>query len=533
MKRMVFVGLFAVLLLAGCLAEPANETVVAKFFTTEYCHQCNEERAFLYSMTDEYPWFNFTEYNVTNNTYNTELLENLSSDLGFSKHFFPIFVIGNNYQVGFDSPNASGTNIKVIAEQAYKRLTRPPKPPEPKQIEGPEEKVVLMLFWRDGCPRCQDEKEHLFPYLRQTYPELVIETYEVFSNESARQKFLDTADCVGFTPGSVPVTVVGEEYMIGYDSLETTGKEIEAMITRAYAAIGEGNQTCDVTDQNVVDIPGLGKVDLSEVSLPLFTMVLGLIDGFNPCAFFVLCFLLTLLIYAKSRAKILIVGLTFVFISGLVYFLFMSAWLNFFLFAGEIAFITTIGGIIAVALGVINFKEFFLLGKGKVSTTISEEHKSKLFARMRGLVKSAAMLEILAGTIILAIVANTYELFCTLGLPMIYTRTLTLHGLDTMSYYLYLALYNVFYILPLMTIVLIFAWTLGSKKLTQGTGELLKLISGFMMLGFGLALIFQPGLMSNLLYTLALIGCSVLVGYLIYRIKKRVKSGDDGAAKES
>lgn len=262
---------------------------------------------------------------------------------------------------------------------------------------------------------------------------------------------------------------------------------------------------------------------MDNVSLPVFTVMLGLIDGFNPCAFFVLCFLLSLMIYARSRKRILLIGLIFVFISGLVYFLFMSAWLNFFLLAGSIGIVTLIGGIIALALGVVNLKDFFFFSKG-VSLVIPESKKPKLFSRMRNLVKSPTLISVIAGTIILAIVANTYELLCTLGFPMIYTRALTLNNLEPFTYYLYLLLYNIFYVIPLLFIVLIFAVTLGSRKLTEEHGKLLKLLSGFMIFGLGLVLVFSPDSLSNILISGSIILLAAILTFIAWASKKITKS---------
>ncbi|MBN2518117.1 MAG: hypothetical protein JXB14_04685 [Candidatus Altiarchaeota archaeon] len=526
MKGGIFiVGILAVSLFAGCLAEPTNETIVAKFFTIEDCRQCNQERAFLYSLADEYPWFDFIEYNVTNNTYNTELLKNLSSNLGFSQHFFPILVVDRNYQVGFDSPDKIGMNVRVIVEQAYKRLTGPPKPPGP--LEKPEEKVVLMQFWRPGCPHCAQEQDELFPYLMGKYPDLVIRAYDVYNNLSARELYFNLSERLNFNPSSVPATVVGDEYYIGYGALETTGRTIEDMVIKAYASLqrdNETNQTDETVEDDsfVVDTP-FGRVDLREMGVPLSTVVIGLIDGFNPCAFFVLTMLLSLLVYAKSRKRMLIIGLTFVFISGFVYFLFMTAMYSAIKSLNEIKLLAIIGGVIALTMGVINLKDFFFFKKG-VSLTISEDKKPKLYKRMRGLLKAESFIALIVGTIVLAFVVNSYELICTAGLPLVYGNLLNAQQVDFLTSIMYLVLYNFFYVIPLLAIVLFFVKSLGGMKMTQEQGELLKAISGFMMLGFGIILITDPIILQNIFITAGVIGSAVLLSFLLHIAKRSSKA---------
>ncbi|MGW8273112.1 MAG: hypothetical protein ACWGN7_06970, partial [Thermodesulfovibrionales bacterium] len=193
---------------------------------------------------------------------------------------------------------------------------------------------------------------------------------------------------------------------------------------------------------NVISIPLVGSQDATDMSLPALTVVLAALDSFNPCAFFVLFTLLGILVHARSRARMLIVGGTFVFFSGFIYFLFMSAWLNVFLYVGKLMVITIIAAIIALIIGAINIKDFFLFGRG-VSLSIPESAKPRLFDRMRHLLKASSTPSMLLGAVVLSIAANTYELLCTVGFPMIFTRVLTLNNLATFQYYSYLVLYNI------------------------------------------------------------------------------------------
>jgi hypothetical protein len=240
------------------------------------------------------------------------------------------------------------------------------------------------------------------------------------------------------------------------------------------------------------------------VSLPVFTIIIGALDSFNPCAFFVLLFLLSLLIHARSRRRMFLIGGIFVLFSGLIYFLFMAAWLNVFLVVGQIAAITVAGGIVALAVGGINVKDFFLFKQG-VSLVIPESAKPKLFERMRGLLKAPTMPAMIAGTIVLAISANAYELLCTAGFPMVYTRVLTLHKLSSFQYYQYLVLYNIVYVVPLAVIVAVITVTLGVRKLTEWQGRQLKLVSGLMMLSLGAVLIVNPALLNNALASVVML----------------------------
>lgn len=192
----------------------------------------------------------------------------------------------------------------------------------------------------------------------------------------------------------------------------------------------------------------------------------------------------------------LFIGGTFIFFSAAVYFMFMAAWLNLFLLT-EMQRVFTLGaGFVAIVVASINIKDFFFPGRG-ISLSMADEKKPRLFQRMRALLQTDNMLALTFGTIILAVAANSYELLCTSGLPMIYTRILTLESLSTAGYYLYLLLYNVIYVVPLLLILLLFTYTLGQRKLQPDEGRLLKLLSGVMMFELGLGLLLLPELLSS------------------------------------
>jgi hypothetical protein len=270
-----------------------------------------------------------------------------------------------------------------------------------------------------------------------------------------------------------------------------------------------------------VDIPFLGTLDARSSSLPMLTLFIAGMDSFNPCAFFVLLSLLGLLVHARSRNKMLLVGGVFVFFSGFIYFLFMAAWLNLFLVMGHVAVITTIAGVVSIIIAAINIKDFFLFKQG-MSLSIPDSAKPRLFDRMRKLMRSTSLLSILAGTTVLAIVANSYELLCTAGFPMVFTRILTLNNLPASSYYLYLVLYNIVYVVPLSIIVVMLTVTLGSRKLSEHQGRVLKLVSGTMMLGLGCVLLANPALLNNVMISFFLLAGALGASLFVATVTRRL-----------
>jgi len=268
--------------------------------------------------------------------------------------------------------------------------------------------------------------------------------------------------------------------------------------------------------EETLDLPIIGKIETEKFSLPILTLLIGLADGFNPCAFFVLTFLLAALIgLAGARKKILLVGGIFVFLSGFFYFLFMSLLLNVFQLGGGISILTIIAGLIAVFAGAVNIKDYFYFQKG-ISLTLPKSHKEKFIQRVKNLSLAQSTFALIIGTVIIAATVNIYELLCTFGFPMVYTRILTLRNLPTSKYYLYLVFYNLVYIIPLLVIVLVFAITLGRKTFSQLWVRRLKLISGFMILFLGFILILKPKLLENILTAFGtLIGAIIIAGVVI------------------
>lgn len=374
-----------------------------------------------------------------------------------------------------------------------------PASAEPVATQG-NAKVRIYFFWGDGCPHCEKEKVYLDEISRK-YSHVEIRSYEVWKNQPNAVFFSRMAAAAGVKSTGVPVTFIGNKAFAGFS--DRTAEEIE---NRVQYCIGHkdscGEPSNDSTGSSlserhqIISIPLLGYIDMSEISLPVISIVLGGMDGFNPCAFFVLFFLLSLLIHAKSRKKMILIGGTFVFFSGFLYFIFMAAWLNVFLVARQVMVITIIAGIVALVVSLINIKDFFLFKKG-ISLSIPEKAKPRLFEQMRSLLKSSSVASMLTATIFLAIAANTYELLCTAGFPMVFTRILTLHNLPTMQYYFYLSLYIATYVLPLTAIVVTFTVTLGAKKLSAWQGRRLKLLSGLMMFFLGLILLIDPSLLNT------------------------------------
>ncbi len=396
--------------------------------------------------------------------------------------------------------------------------------------------VTIHYFRADGCPHCEDAGAFI-ARLAAEEPRLIVRDYEVSRDLASRALFQTALDALGVAEGGVPFIFVGDWATLGYHTDATTGAEIRRQVARclatscpdALAAIREGRapalQPPREAGADRLRLPFVGEVDVAVLSLPLLTLTVAALDAFNPCAFFVLLFLLSMMAHQKSRARMLAVGGIFVLFSGLMYFAFMAAWLSLFQLLGQLAWVTLAAGLLAVVVGAVNIKDFFLFGRG-VSLSIPESKKPDIFRRARAILAAENLPAMLAATVFLAVAANFYELLCTAGFPMVYTRILTLGEPSAAMRYLYLALYNLIYVLPLAAIVVVFARTLGARKLGEREGRLLKLLSGTMMLELGVLLLVAPEWLSRLGVAFALLAGAVAVTWLAARLTRRPAGTD-------
>ena len=345
--------------------------------------------------------------------------------------------------------------------------------------------TTIEIYTATGCPHCQHALEFL-KQLRKDNPDLVVHNHNVRTDPEDMQQFIEINRRIGEEHPGVPTFQICDQIFIGFDTEETTGATIKRLLNlqQPYA------QTADLS----VDIPLFGKVSVAAVGMPLFTLVIGLVDGFNPCAMWVLLVLLTLLVNLRDRKRLSLIAGTFVFISGAIYFAFMAAWLNLFLIIGATRAIQIGVGLIALVIGAVHIKDYFAFKQG-VSLSIPDRAKPGLYQKMRNVVYAENLLAALAAVAILAVLVNLVELACTVGLPALYTQILATRAPEPLRYYGYLLLYNLAYIFDDTVMVTIAVFTLSSRRLQQREGRWLKLLSGGVIFLVGALLIAAPRLL--------------------------------------
>lgn len=352
------------------------------------------------------------------------------------------------------------------------------------------------IFVSEGCPHCAAEKVFLDELARER-PSLRVTIIDVRRDADALARLRELSQTAGVARPGVPTTRIGSKLIVGFDTPETTGTQIRAALDHTGPAGSTGGATCGVAEtnscaapqENAIAIPLISRrLSVADAGLPLFTVVIGLLDGFNPCSMWVLILLISMLATLGDRRRMLAIAGTFVAIQGIAYFAFMAAWLNLFLLVG-ISRISEIAiALFALIAGVINLKDFVAFGHG-ITLSIPTAAKPGIYARLRAILQAERLWLALIGTVVLAVLVQIVELLCTSGFPALYTRILTLHQFGKVTYYGYLLLYNLMYMLDDILVLAIGVVTLSQHRLQEKEGRLLKLVAGLVMLGLGIYLL--------------------------------------------
>lgn len=352
--------------------------------------------------------------------------------------------------------------------------------------------VEVHFFYHSGCSHCRDQ-EPFNEKLAETYPSI----YFVYHDGADPGEYAQLVDMLAGTgikeeQLDFPLTIVGGRVFIGWESEETTGKKIEQALQLCLA--GDCPEVESGKPKDEVDLPLVGKVKVSDYSLPSLAVILGLVDGFNPCAMWVLAYLISLIMVLNDRRRAwLLVGF-FVFASGVLYFLFMTAWLNAFLLIGYSRSVTIVIGLVALGAGVLNIREFIKTRGAIVCEVVGAESRQRTMTRIERIVSSPLNLATIAGIIALAFVVNSIEFVCSSALPAIFTHVLSLSNLSTIQYYGYILVYDFFFMLDDLIIFGSAAFAMNSS-LGNRYAKYCRPLGGAILLVLGIMLLFAPNLL--------------------------------------
>lgn len=373
--------------------------------------------------------------------------------------------------------------------------------------------VQIHLFYGEGCPHCEKEKEFL-QSIKEEYPQIEIYEYEVYYNRDNQTLFTQVIDYFDIDIAGVPILVIGDQYIVGYNNAETTGEQIKEEIEKCIQtqcedilneiqnpSIVEEKPTSPKTEEKeagetspvYLNTGIFGQVDLKSVSLPIATILIALVDGFNPCAMWILIFLITMLINMEDKKRLYTLGSIFILTSGIVYYIFLAAWLNLFQFIGFVYWIKVVIGIVAIVSGILHIKDA-LSTKGGCKAT-DEKKRESIMERTKRVIAEKSILISIIGVIALAISVNLIEVVCSAGLPAIYTNLLASVQLSPSQYYLYLLFYIIIFMIDDLAIFFIAVKTFEVTGISKKYTKISSFIGGVIILILGIILILKPELL--------------------------------------
>lgn len=361
--------------------------------------------------------------------------------------------------------------------------------------------VTLNLFYGKECPHCEAEQKYLKTLEKKYGDELKINKIEVWHDKENSEFLSKVKKALGDDNNYVPYTVIGTTGITGYN--EDTQSKIEKLLddalknstVDAVSYIKEGKEIPKEKKkkESNVTVPILGKVNAKEVSLPILAVVIGLVDGFNPCAMWVLLFLISMLISMKNKKRMWALGLTFLITSAFIYLLFMVAWLGIAINAFQQSLLRIIIAIVALIAGVINLNSYIKTRKDPDGCTVVPKNKrQKMFDKIKKFTSEKSFILAMIGVITLAISVNIVELACSAGLPLLFTSILAMNDLNTFQYGFNIFLYILFFLLDDIIVFAIAMKTLEVTGISTKYSKYSHLIGGIIMTLIGLLLIFKP-----------------------------------------
>ena len=380
--------------------------------------------------------------------------------------------------------------------------------------ESSDNLVNIYLFYSDTCPHCSAEKK-LLDELKEDYDNIRIYKYEVNTGDNAELLF-EVAEMFDTEVTGVPFTVIADKVYKGFNYDNYKSKflaTIEYYSLHGYKdVVGEylGNvelpsyeinedasseeefkQFIDEYDNKKIKFLWF-TIETKNLALPLVSILIGLVDGFNPCAMWVLLFLISMLIGMKDKKRMWSLGITFLVTSALIYLLFMIAWLNVATFLTSVSIVRLLLGLIALSGGIVYLYGYFKNRKTEGCTVVDDKKRNKIFDRIKKFTREKNFFLAIIGVIALAISVNIVELACSAGLPVMFIEILSMNHLTIIEEVIYIGLYMLFFLLDDLVIFFIAMTTMQLTGFSTKYGKLSKVVGGILLLLIGLLLIFKP-----------------------------------------
>ena len=364
-----------------------------------------------------------------------------------------------------------------------------------------ENEIDIHFFHQTYCTSCE-YMEDFFETLEADYDNINIIYYEIGDSDNYNL-FYGVVEA--FDIGAIAPTVVigglafsGHNTQVEVDIESTIIRYTESDYVDVVEKIIAGEELLvtdfDLLERDTVHLPIIGEIAIEDVSLMVGAIVLGFIDGLNPCAMWVLLFLITMLINMKDRKRMWIIGITFLGASALVYMVIMFLYLGMTKeFLNSTSWFRIAIGIFAVGFGGNNVSKFIRSRNQDIGCEVTnEKSRSKIIERIKNITKKQNLVIALVGVVILAFTVNIIELACSAGLPLLFSSILAYNEVSMGMSFLYVGVYILFFLIDDLIIFTIAMITMKVTGISNKYSRYSSLVGGSLMVIIGILLIWFP-----------------------------------------
>jgi len=385
-------------------------------------------------------------------------------------------------------------------------------------------KVKIEYFGRKDCKNCANLEKFL-KELSAKRDDFEYVEHKIDKSREEKAFFDETTSKLKLVKGT-PIIYIDGHIIQGFNTADTTGKEIESLINSAKAkdkiltlkeylesgqagnvssngAVCTGDTVCEVPgltkgaeNQVLVNIPIINKtVDLTNYSLFTISLILGTIDGFNPCAMWVLVLFLTALIAVGNKIKMFRVAGLFIFAEAAMYFFILNAWIYAWDFVGLDKWVTPLVGIIGIAGGIFFIRNYLKKGDTLECEVTDFEQRAKISKKIKDIANKPFTLLTALAIIGLALSVNVIEFACSVGIPQTYTKILQINEVPFWTRQFYTFIYIIGYMVDDIIVFGFALMSINKLQLTTKYSKWVNLFGGILMIILGLIMLIKPSLL--------------------------------------
>ena len=385
-------------------------------------------------------------------------------------------------------------------------------------------KVKIEYFGRKDCKNCANLEKFL-KELSTKRDDFEYVEHKIDESKEEKAFFDETTSKLKLVKGT-PIIYINGHIIQGFNTADTTGKEIENLINsgktkdkiltlKEYVESGQtgnvssngavctGDTVCEVPgltkgaeNQVLVNIPIINKtVDLTNYSLLTMSIILGTIDGFNPCAMWVLVLFLTALIAVGNKVKMFRVAGLFILAEAVMYFFILNAWIYAWDFVGLDKWVTPIVGIVGIIGGIFFIRNYLKKGDTLECEVTDFEQRAKISKKIKDIANKPFTLLTALAIIGLALSVNVIEFACSVGIPQTYTKILQINEVPFWTRQIYTFIYIIGYMIDDIIVFGFALMSVNKLQLTTKYSKWVNLFGGILMIILGLIMLIKPSLL--------------------------------------